>query len=65
MINKITIYDTDCLSAFVGINRTDILKELFNQIIIPEQVYREFDRPHIQNLKLKVDKLIKKGLSIC
>ena len=59
MINKITIYDTDCLSAFVGIDRTDILRELFNQIIIPEQVYREFDRPHIQNLKLKVDELIK------
>ena len=59
---KPAFYDTDCLSCFIVIDDTSILEEQFKCIYLPYEVYEEFDRPHIQNLKNRVDNLIKKGL---
>ena len=58
---KPAFYDTDCLSCFIVIDDTSILEEQFKCIYIPYEVYEEFDRPHIQNLKNRVDNLIDKG----
>lgn len=58
---KPAFYDTDCLSCFIVIDDTSILEEQFKCIYLPYEVYEEFDRPHIQNLKNRVDNLIKKG----
>ena len=58
---KPAFYDTDCLSCFIVIDDTSILEEQFECIYLPYEVYEEFDRPHIQNLKNRVDNLIKKG----
>lgn len=58
---KPTFYDTDCLSCFIIIDDTSILEKQFECIYLPYEVYEEFDRPHIQFLKNRVDKLIEKG----
>lgn len=57
---KPAFYDTDCLSCFIVIDDTSISKSNF-WIYLPFEVYREFDRPHIQKLKNRVDNLIDKG----
>ncbi len=52
-------FDTDCLSAFLWVNETNILHELYGgRIIIPEPVYRELDVPNIPHLKKRVDGMI-------
>ena len=58
---KPAFYDTDCLSCFIAIDDTSLLEEQFECIYLPFEVYDEFDRPHIQNLKNRVDNLIDKG----
>ena len=58
---KPTFYDTDCLSCFIVIDDTSILEKQFECIYLPYEVYEEFDRPHIQTLKNRVDNLIDKG----
>ena len=58
---KPAFYDTDCLSCFIVIDDTSILEEQFECIYLPYEVYEEFDRPHIQELKNRVDNLIEKG----
>lgn len=58
---KPTFYDTDCLSCFIAIDDTSLLEEQFECIYLPFEVYDEFDRPHIQNLKNRADNLIDKG----
>lgn len=58
---KPAFYDTDCLSCFIVIDDTSILEEQFECIYLPYEVYEEFDRPHIQDLKKRVDNLIDKG----
>lgn len=58
---KPAFYDTDCLSCFIVIDDTSILEEQFERIYLPYEVYEEFDRPHIQDLKNRVDNLIDKG----
>lgn len=42
MNNKEIFYDTDCLSCFISINDVTILKQLFERVIIPYEVYEEF-----------------------
>ena len=42
MQEKPIFSDTDCLSCFIMIDRTDILQELYEYITIPEYVYNEF-----------------------
>ena len=58
---KPAFYDTDCLSCFIAIDDTSLLEEQFECIYLPFEVYDEFDRPHIQFLKNRVDNLIDKG----
>lgn len=55
-MNKKIFYDTDCLSCFISINDVSVLKELFDKVIIPYEVYEEFRK--VQPLKKRVDKLI-------
>lgn len=60
-LNKDVYFDTDCLSSFLLIDKTDILEKLFKgKIVIPEQVYAELDRPAVRFLKTKLDDFIKK-----
>ena len=42
MSNKDIFYDTDCLSCFVSIDDVAILKQMFDKVIIPYEVYDEF-----------------------
>lgn len=58
--NKPIFSDTDCLSCFISINRTDILEKLFDNIIIPQFVYEEFAVASNKNLIKKIDELISK-----
>lgn len=52
-------FDTDCLSAFLWINNTNILHELYGgKIILPEPVYRELCNPCIPQIKQRADLLI-------
>jgi len=52
-------FDTDCLSAFLWINNTNILHELYGgRIVLPEPVYREISNPCIPHIKQRADILI-------
>lgn len=52
-------FDTDCLSAFLWINNTNILQVLYGgKIIIPEPVYRELSNPSIPHIRQRADVLI-------
>ena len=52
-------FDTDCLSAFLWINDTNILHELYGgQIVLPEPVYQELSIPNIPHLKQRADAMI-------
>ncbi|MDD7280791.1 hypothetical protein [Floccifex sp.] len=52
-------FDTDCLSAFLWINNTNILHELYGgKIILPEPVYQELSNPSIPHIKQRVDVMI-------
>lgn len=52
-------FDTDCLSAFLWINDTNILKELYGgKIVFPSPVYDELSNPAIPHLKQRADVLI-------
>lgn len=55
-------FDTDCLSAFLWINNTYILKELYGgRIILPEPVCRELSNPCIPHIKQRADALVECG----
>lgn len=52
-------FDTDCISAFLWINDTNILKELYGgRIVFPSPVYDELSNPAIPHLKQRADVLI-------
>lgn len=52
-------FDTDCLSSFLWINDTNILKELYGgRIVLPEPVYSELSNPAVPHLKQRTDVLI-------
>lgn len=52
-------FDTDCLSAFLWINNTNILHELYGgKIILPEPVYQELSNPCIPHIKQRTDAMI-------
>ena len=55
-MSKDIFYDTDCLSCFISVNEVSILKELFDKVIIPYEVYDEFSKVAI--LKKRVEELI-------
>lgn len=54
-------FDTDCLSAFLWINDTNIIEALYGgNIVLPEQVYLELSNPRVPHLKTRADALISK-----
>ena len=55
---KQIFYDTDILSCFISIDDVSILEILFDEVIIPQEVYDEFSKLPV--LKKRVDKLLKK-----
>lgn len=53
-------FDTDCLSAFLWINNTNILHELYGgRIVLPEPVYQELSNPSIPHIKQRTDIMIR------
>lgn len=58
MIEQI-FFDTDCISSFLWVDRTDILLNLYGkQIILPEQVLDELSNPSVRHLSTKVNQLL-------
>lgn len=52
-------FDTDCLSAFLWINDTNILHELYGgRIVLPEPVYQELSNPCIPHIGQRTDLLL-------
>lgn len=52
-------FDTDCLSAFLWINNTNILETLYGgKIVIPGPVYQELSNPCIPHIKKRADSLL-------
>ncbi len=52
-------FDTDCLSAFLWVNGTNILHELYGgKIVLPEPVYLELSNPSIPHIKQRVEIMI-------
>ena len=45
MNTTLTFYDSDCLSPFLKIDRIDLLKKLFDEILVPKQVLEERTTP--------------------
>ncbi len=59
-------FDTDCLSAFLWVNNTNILHELYGgKIVLPEPVYQELANPSIPHIKQSADNMIRtKDISV-
>ena len=59
-------FDTDCLSAFLWINNTNILHELYGgRIVLPEPVYQELSNPSIPHIKQRADTMLRnKDISV-
>lgn len=58
-------FDTDCLSAFLWINNTNILQELYGgKILIPEPVYQELANPSIPHIKRRVESLLSNRIAM-
>ncbi len=54
-------FDTDCLSAFLWINDTNLLEQLYGgKIVIPGPVYQELSNPSIPHIKNRADVLVNK-----
>lgn len=52
-------FDTDCLSAFLWVDNTNLLHELYGgKIVLPEPVYQELSNPSIPHIKQRVDIMI-------
>ena len=52
-------FDTDCLCAFLWINDTNILHELYGgRIVLPEPVYQELSNPCIPHIGQRTDLLL-------
>lgn len=58
-MKKDIFYDTDCLSCFVIIDDVTILKKLFDKVIIPSEVYSEFEK--VSRLCRRVDLLVQEN----
>jgi predicted nucleic acid-binding protein len=57
-------FDTDCLSAFLWINNTNILQSLYGgKIVLPEPVYQELSNPIIPHIKKRTDVLISNNVA--
>lgn len=52
-------FDTDCISAFLWTEDTDILSGLYGgRIVLPEPVYLELSNPSVPHIKQRIDKMI-------
>lgn len=52
-------FDTDCLSAFLWIDDTGLLEQLYGgKIVIPGPVYQELSNPCIPHMKARTDALL-------
>lgn len=64
---KPVFFDTDCLSAFLWVDKESILTELYpHRIVIPIQVHRELSYPKLNKVKeliAQVDALVSKGMA--
>lgn len=57
-------FDTDCLSAFLWINDTNVLETLYGgKIILPEPVYQELSNPSIPHIKRRADSFINSNVA--
>jgi len=57
-------FDTDCLSAFLWINDTNILQALYaGKIVIPDPVYQEMSNPCIPHIKRRADVLLNNNIA--
>lgn len=63
MTNEL-FFDTDCLSAFLWINDTNLLEQLYGgKIVIPGPVYQELSNPSIPHIKRRADALLNKDIA--
>jgi predicted nucleic acid-binding protein len=63
MTNEL-FFDTDCLSAFLWINDTNLLEQLYGgKIVIPGPVYQELSNPSIPHIKRRADALLNKDVA--
>lgn len=59
LLTEFLFFDTDCLSAFLWINRESLLAKLYpGRIAIPKQVYNELSMPTVPHLKKRADRLL-------
>lgn len=56
-------FDTDCLSAFLWINDTNILQALYGGKIILPGVYQELSNPSVPHIKKRADGLINNNVA--
>ena len=57
-----TIYDIDCLLYFLRIERTDLLEDEFDRIVISNKVFNSLNNPTIPSfIKDKLNELVEKG----
>ena len=58
-------FDTDCICAFLWINRESFPEKKFpGKNVIPQEVYKEIDRPTIPHLKTRIDQIISNGSAV-
>ena len=64
LIDQNVFFDADGMSAFLWVDKTSILEQLYKgNIIIPEQVYDELNHPSIQHLTRRLDNLISRNVA--
>ena len=66
--DEILFFDNDCISAFLWIDDTSVVTELYgNRVAIPTQVYNEISacRGVAKVLKTRIDKMIERGEAVC
>ncbi|MBS5062795.1 MAG: hypothetical protein KHZ58_03380 [Hungatella hathewayi] len=64
-MTKDLFFDTDCLSAFLWINNTNLLEQLYGgNINIPGPVYQELSNPCIPHIKRRADSLIERKIAV-
>lgn len=58
-------FDTDCICAFLWVKNESLLEKMYRgKIVIPKEVYDELDRPVVQHLKTRADRLIANGSAV-
>lgn len=61
-LTDIIFFDTDCISAFLWVDKESIIEELYSgRIVIPRSVYSELSNPRVSWMKEKIDNMIDSG----